>query len=507
MRIALPSGVLSPRAGASRDLLPVAASVVTCIGLTLIFATNLESIKLWHILLAAGVAGVAGYCLCSSRLEVSLLALMFYVGAVDGFAKLGSGLQIATLGRDILLYSIAGGAVMRLIVSRRRVTYPPLSGWVVAFVAIVAVQVLNPHNASLGNSLGGIRPHLEFVPLFFLGYFVVRTRHRLRVFLLALVVLATLNGIVGLVQANLTPQQLANWGPGYRDFVLGNGTVSGRTFAGADGLGAYVRPFGLGSDTGAGGLVGLCAVGAALALVSAARNLRLRVGACLLAFGVPLAVFTAQSRGVVVAVLIAGAAYVILTVTPRRIVVVLVSGALAIGLTITVVSYVEDQTGAYIFDRYSTISPDKIIDTAASQRGNSLALLPNLVRDYPLGGGIASVGPASSFAGGSGDRALNGETFFTLYVSSLGIPGLFAILGLMCVVGFGGGLRILRIRDPELRALLAAVVAPIIGLLGITISGGALVATPTAPFFWVAAGIVSYWLFSARTNRELERHD
>ena len=62
------------------------------------------------------------------------------------------------------------------------------------------------------------------VPLFFVGYAFLKTRARLRAFFLILLVIATANGIVGMVQLNLTPAQLASWGPGYAFRINGNGS-------------------------------------------------------------------------------------------------------------------------------------------------------------------------------------------------------------------------------------------------------------------------------------------
>ena len=60
--------------------------------------------------------------------------------------------------------------LMRLSPSAERMTLPPLSGWVFAFVAVVLVEALNPNTGGFLKSVGGYRQQLEFVPLFFFGY-------------------------------------------------------------------------------------------------------------------------------------------------------------------------------------------------------------------------------------------------------------------------------------------------------------------------------------------------
>jgi hypothetical protein len=67
------------------------------------------------------------------------------------------------------------------------------------------------------------------------------------------------------------------------------------------------------------------------------------------------------------------------------------------------------------------------------------------------------------------------------------------------------GARLRRVVDPELRALLAAVLAPVVGLFSTAFAGGALVATPTAPYFWLTLGVMAYWLFGREPQAAVER--
>ncbi len=117
------------------------------------------------------------------------------------------------------------------------------------------------------KTLGGYRQQLEWVPFFFFGYLMIRSKHRFRQLFLILGVIALANGVVGAVQARLSPGQLASWGPGYRELVdggEGNG-ITARTYA-VEGV-AHVRPPALGSDAGFGGSVGTLALPGLLALL------------------------------------------------------------------------------------------------------------------------------------------------------------------------------------------------------------------------------------------------
>ena len=73
-------------------------------------------------------------------------------------------------------FAIGLGAILRMVVKRERVKLPPLSGWVIALVALVLVEAFNPKTAGILKFLGGFRQQLEWVPFFFFGYAIMRSR-------------------------------------------------------------------------------------------------------------------------------------------------------------------------------------------------------------------------------------------------------------------------------------------------------------------------------------------
>ena len=165
---------------------------------------------------AVGVFAVSAWMLTSAKTHVTLAVLMVYLAVADGVIKNLSGSPNATLGRDVLLYAIAIGVLLKKIHRKEPFSAPPLTGWIVAFVAVVAVQLVNPADESWSHSLASVRPHLEFVPLFFLGYSVMRSRKRIKAFLIILIAVAAINGVVGLVQFGLSPDAAGQLGPGLR---------------------------------------------------------------------------------------------------------------------------------------------------------------------------------------------------------------------------------------------------------------------------------------------------
>src|SRR6476469_441072 len=260
---------------------------------------------------AFAIFAISAWMLTSAKTHVTLAVLMVYLAVADGVIKNLSGSPNATLGRDLLLYAIAIGVLLKKIHRKEPFSAPPMTGWIVAFVAVVAVQLANPANESWSHSLASVRPHLEFVPLFFLGYSVMRSPKRIKAFLIILVAVTAINGVVGLIQFGLSPAQLASWGPGYAQKIEGTNGLSPRGFVDSSGQ-SHVRPFALGSDEGFGGIMGLLAAPAEFAILSLAGNRRLKIAVGVFSIGIALAVVTSQARVALVGAVISIAAFLLL---------------------------------------------------------------------------------------------------------------------------------------------------------------------------------------------------
>jgi hypothetical protein len=438
----------------------------------------------------------------SEHYELTLAVLLLYLGLLDGFLKLESGSNLATLGRDAVLYAIVLGAVVRMILRKTPLIVPPFTGIVVVWVAVCVVQLANPADHSILHSIAALRQHLEFVPLFFFGYFVMRSERRLTVLFVLLVVVAAANGIASLAQWQLTPSQLSSWGPGYANLI--HGVATSRGFIDAKGI-AHVRPPALGSDMGFGGVVGMLALPGMIALLINVRMLKRYAWFVLAASPlVILAVWTSQARVSVVGAVVALVALVLLTVTSRRglaIAVVIGLLGLAASLTVGVVSG-GSGPGTGPVTRYQSITPSRVISTTIKYRQGTLALIPTYFTRYPLGAGIGSTGPAagSGIGGTNSSSPLDAESEFTFLLVETGIPGLLVMLGLtLTVVAIGVRLRVTA--DTNLQRLLMALVAVLVAIAVLWIAGITTASTPSAPIFWLAAGTLAYWYGELRAGR------
>ncbi len=431
------------------------------------------------------------WCFSHRRVDRTLAALGLYLGLFDGYLKLRSGSPTITLARDVLVAAIAAGALLRALSANKPLRIPPLGGFVLTFGALVVIGLFNPEGGPLSSGLAGLRQHLEFVPLFFLGYAFIREESQLKGLLFILVFCAAAGGVVSYVQSTLTPEQFANWGPGYRDRIFGNGLIAPRLAY--DGRLTSVRPFGLGSDIGAGAVAAALALPALLALLIAARGAA-RLMMVPLSIGIALAIATSGTRAGLITVVVSLAAFGLIAATSRtgsRVIVALIVGT---ALVYGAFSYLGSDTSTA--RRAQTITPDKALSTFSRERGASVTTFGEYASSYPLGIGVGSVGPAASAVqrGTLAPQSFNTETQWNYLVLEVGLLG----VGVFLLINFRLMLlsltRIRRMDVTSTRLYLAAISAPLFGLLAAGFAGPTTASVPPAPYFWFVAGVLSYWL-------------
>lgn len=450
--------------------------------------------------LACGALGVVALIVIP-RLEVTVAILALYLGLVDGPVKLLTANQAASSVRDVLISAVSIGAIGRLMSRRERVRLPPLCGWALAFVVLVLAEAFNPGSHGILKILGGFRQQLEWVPFFFFGYVLVRSKERFRKLFIILGVIALANGIVSTYQTSLTPAQLASWGPGYAERVNGNETLTARRYISSSGE-ALVRPPGLGSDSGFGGGVGVIALPGILALLATGRRRR-RWFALALFLGAMLAVATSLGRLQVVGAVIALLVFALLSLSAGR----RATRPLGVLLTVLMLALpfgvvLASAEGGGVFSRYASIAPSNVVTTSTTYKEQSLALIPHYISSAPFGFGLATAGPASNFGGKAG-QALEGhgitaETQYNYIVDELGLPGLILFVGLLFQLVVIVVRRLPRIADLDVRIDLTAVFAPVFAYAIMGLRGAFTDTAAAGPYFWFAVGIAAYWFTGSR---------
>lgn len=487
-------------------MLAASAIVPLLVALAISVSQANASLSLW-VALIIGVVGTL-VLITYPRLEISAMVVLLYLGLLEGPVKLGSGgHEAAAVVRDVVIYAVALGALLRLVVRKQTIKLPPLSGWVFAWGTLVLVEALNPRTIGLTKSLGGFRQHLEWVPFFFFGYALIRTKRRFRQYFIVVGVIALANGIVGSYQTTLSPGQLASWGPGYREFVYGSvqpgqkGGLHGRLTR-VEGE-TRVRPPGLGSDAGGGAGWGARAIASCLALLSAI-GLRRRWPYLLMVFGALAGVATGQGRLQVVGAVLIVLLYTGLSLSAGRRVTRPLAAILGVAvLALPVGAVFVSAFGSNTFARYSSIAPSNISTETKDTKTSSLKQIPNVISQSPFGVGLGTVGASTGFGGvaeheGIGSHSVSAETQYNFVVAELGLPGLLLWAALTIRLLMLGLTRLRRIADIELRLDLAALLATLLGFTIIGFSGPTMSSAAWGPFFWSTAGIFAYWFITRR---------
>ena len=438
------------------------------------------------------VAGT-GWFATTRRPAFALALLMLYLGLLDGYLKLSTNSNYVTFVRDALLFALAAGVLVRAVVVRQELRLPPLGVWVVAFIVIVLGELANPNNGSLYHSLAGARQHLEFVPLFFLTYTFVRSTKALRVYVVLLVAIGAINGVVDVVQYNESPAQLATWGPGYSKRVLGtqNFSFAGRAFYNAQGQ-EQTRPFGLGSDSGDGGLMAAMAIGGIIALASTRRGRRylpflLLAGVCAVA-----GIVTAQGRAVIVCAFAVVLGYALLVVTSRSGFRAILGLCVALAVAFAAYQIVAPSASSL---RTSQLTLGNLLSAAAHNRGSTYGEIPKDILHHPFGDGLGVAGPAVGTKGAPPQvGTLSAETEANFDLLETGVPGLIVLFGFPLRLLVLALRRCRLVADQEARLLLAASIAPLVGMLAIYTVSAVTPTTPYGPYLWAEGGIMAYWL-------------
>jgi hypothetical protein len=436
----------------------------------------------------------------NSRLEVTVGLLAIYLGLLDGPIKLGIGRSEATAAvRNVLVVAICLGALARLIARREPIKLPPLSGWVLAFVAIVLVNAFNPKTHGVLHALGGFRQQLQWVPFFFFGYALFRSKKRLRQLFVIVGVIGLANGVVAAYQTSLSPQQLANWGPGYRALfqptTVGKKGSIARNYS-SEGE-ARVRPLGLGSDSGFSGGVGVIALPCSLALLATWRSRR-RWLAAVLCLGALVAVATGLGRLQVVGAVLGVAAFAgLASLAGRNVTRALGAMLVVVALAIPLGSVFVNAVGGGTFKRYESIAPGEAASTVPAHKSSAWENIPDFLSKAPLGVGLGTVGAAGGFGGKITElvdgHSVSAETQYNVVADELGAPGLlvWVALTLFVIARMAVGMRL--VGDGELAVMLAGAFAPFIALALEGFSGPFITSTASGPYFWLAIGLVSYW--------------
>jgi hypothetical protein len=492
MRMAHPLVRERRRQDALRLTLTAAVPAVTATVVTIALPNTSILVVLAII---AGLLAIA-VLMASSRLDLTVTFLAIYFGMVNGPVKLLlSGRELTASFQDVIILAVSAGALMRVLMRREPVRLPALSGWVIAWVVLVLVNAFNPRTEGILHALGGFRQQLEFVPFFFFGYVLMRSKRRFRQLFVILGVMALANGVVAAYQTGLSPGQLESWGPGYQALIhptVGTGRVY---FSEGE---ARVRPPGLGSEAGYSGAIGHIALPMCLALLVISRKRRWI--AILLCLGAIVGVFVGLGRlpligaGLGVVTFIGYAALSGRSLT-RSLGALLAITILVLPVGVLVVSTLRPGT----FKRYEQLSTGT---ETTLHKENAWSKIPQYAAASPFGFGLGNSGAVGG-VGGRSTSLLNGhgltsETQYNVMIKELGVPGLILWPAIIIYVSIITAIGLRRIPDSDLAICLAGTLASFAPLLIEGTSGFLSASTADGPYFWFAIGVAAYWFARPR---------
>ena len=458
---------------------------------------------------SAGAAGVAVGLESPVALAAALAPVGFLIGLVDWrWAVYGlllylpvSGLLtvafydpnasavergIPTVMKDLLFVAPAYAGFA--LASWRRRRWPSFGGLpllpIGALAALVLVQALNPRVPNQLVALIGVKVWLFYIPLYVLGYHLVRTRESLRRVLALMAVAAILPATVGLAEAALLysgEEELvyaaygdaaANVTQGFVGLSFGEGGRSllriPSTFS------FFVQYFGF--------LMAMLGVVWAWwrGFLSPAGRGNLGLALAVL---IVLAAFTSGSRSAYLSVPLVIVLALLLSPADRR---RLRSSRLAqaVGALVALTATLALLAAGLLQKSISLIglSYDSVIAGGFSQaveRGNLL-----------LGNGTGTNTPPARYAAPEVGNALI-DSWLVKTLVEMGVAGLIlsvVVLGSIMV----GGFRAHRsVSDPRLAAASAGIFAVLVWVLLNTVKGFFLDVDPIAVYFWLFAGLLS----------------
>ena len=332
----------------------------------------------------------------------------------------------------------------------------------------------------------------------------MRSKKRFRQLFIIAGVIALANGVVSAYQTELSPAQLASWGPGYHNliYIPEESKGGGRTYA-SEGE-ARVRPPGLGSEAGFSGGAGQIALPFVLALLATSRRRKWIAG--LLCLGAIVAIIAGLGRSQVIGGALAVFAFTGLSVlagrrVTRTVLSLLAIVVIAVPTGVLLVSSLRSGT----FNRYESISVTSSSTTLHKE--GAWKLIPKYLEVAPFGFGLGIVGPVSGVGGHNTEliegHGVSSETQYNFIVSELGAPGLvvWIALSLYMIFVILRGMR--SVRDGDLAVLLAGMFAPFITLFAIATTGAFTNSAVAGPYFWFSIGVAAYWFMGPGRRSKL----
>jgi hypothetical protein len=496
------------------------------IAMVLVEQSSIQGVKFAILMFVAGVTFV--WFLTTEKIPLALLIMLLYTGLLEGVLKFntsGTTFLLIFLIRNVLTVLLVLNFLIKAHNRKLReigyeFSWPPFTLLIGFYVLWCLISILHPDSLNLMNSIAGVRPHIEFVPLYFIGFLICKKEPKWFVHLLfIMVIIGVLNSVAAIHQYKIGPDAMPQvWGAGYEQFVAiedeGTSGSQGDRFQANkrvyydDDHKLQLRPPGLGSDATYPAIVGQIGAFSVLLLLFYYLKTRnywlfgfLAMASLILFAGIIVAV----SRSYLLLSGVGLAAGLLVYIRDifsgqklKIIILLIVTSALLVG-NYALRAYISES----VYDRFENIStPEKLYYRLQEEKFSTWGYTINYILESPLGRGLGKVGPGAGFfvregVDDSSKLGGSGETHINYILSELGVVGLFLIF-IIAIGTFLKSIAILKNSPPDSYQRLSAMMVFLFLLVYFLISpwGGGGVGFPRTACFWLFMGC--FWALHNR---------
>ncbi|MFH0731782.1 MAG: hypothetical protein V2A72_02540 [Candidatus Omnitrophota bacterium] len=446
------------------------------------------------------IALAVPYCFFVKDPRKGLLIFLIEASILEGAWKTftyGTPLKLLVyMIRDLLLYA----SFLNFLVNRKRIlsemtseTKPPLTMAIGLSLFNLAISHFHPNVYSLPAALVGGRVYWEMMPLYVLGFYLMRDKKVLKIFFWVCVGCTFFNAIATILQYYWGDTRVGQIAPGYNALIFD----WHRGYSETEGFQRTLRPPGLGSDMGFAGFLFWPVVPMFICLlfISRPRGMLKKKFAyiflcCLCFIGISGLVFSLSRTAIVLSALV-GITYLWLVKKDvNKILARLVLGAFLILFFLPYV-FTKAELAA---KRYQDIkTPKAIINTLFIEekgRFETAFLYPlYAMQNYFFGNGLGRAGQVFHVFPNMPRPKTDTENSLNLSLTEIGAMGVFLLIFFQLRI-IRGGFRILRhIKHSELSWYAAVPLSCMIILLT-QWQFGHIINFPNNACLWFMAGVL-----------------
>ncbi|MCM2323103.1 MAG: hypothetical protein NDJ90_07550 [Oligoflexia bacterium] len=417
--------------------------------------------------------------------------LFAYLG-FEGMAKILTGYNpVVHVGADLLVLALTGRWLLALLLQRAAVPreLPPLKPLFALHLTWFFIQFFNPYALGIVPSLAGVKVYVTMLLLYVFGFYLAKDRKSVEWFMAIWVLTVVIQVATGLFQAWQGPASVLAISPGYAGPLS---KFDGYAF----------RPFG--TTHLPGGPSVLIFLGAPFFMYFLV-SCRSWLTKAFLASVLPLAtllLLLCQIRASLMKAIVGSALFLFIvawhsSAQARRRFLVAIPVAAAL-LAFALPTLTQKWAGERA-DNTRAIARSLSLfdyDTAIAARRGAAERIGIFAEMVPLGAGLSRTGAAG---GKFADRAAKdphfplgffSDNFWAATIAELGIPGSAILTMLIFAILGRGALAIRRTRIPQVQALQAALLCPLLAIVVGLWGAEGLLYNPEAAFFWFFSGVL-----------------